>query len=607
MAPRGALHAGSPAGLVMFTPLPPQPNGIADYSYELLAELSRTIPCTAVVEDGMQDARAPDGVRVLQEVEYEARAAGLADLPHIYQIGNNPDHVFMFPHMIRRPGIAVVHDPSLHHLLDCMTVLPGDIPGYQGALETEYGVAGRILGDQFARMNLREQRMYFDMPMLRVLLGAATGAIVHSRFAAAKLIARVPDLPVTVVPHQYSPPAFVARPADVRRSLGVDAKHVMFLSLGFVTRAKQVHTTLRALAAIRAELPPFRYVIGGEIKPEELDVAALVRQLGLEDVVITPGYVAEEDFFSLIGAADIVVNLRHPIGGETSGTMIRALGGGACVVVVDRGAFAEIPDTCAVKLQWGPDFEPRLADALRRLATDATLRAWLGANARRTVQGAHAPEVTAAGYVSAIRRAAGAPPRPWMTACAWDYLPPHELARLPADLPLWVRAGAAPVGVPGCSVLRLGDDWAAADPLATALGHPAGPLPSPDLGPFIAAGSVDLAVACLRAEHMDPDADTWLAGLNRVMAYGGILVLNLRRAESRGVRHPLETRAAGQDLLERAGFRVDLSTASSPPGLDDVDVHPALEDERCWRAVKVSAFAASPMLSASATAPGLPA
>jgi len=338
MAPRGALNGAGPAGLVMFTPLPPQPNGIADYSHELLAELSRTIPCTAVVEDGMQDARAPAGVRVLQEIEYEALAAELADLAHIYQIGNNPDHVYMFPHMTRRPGIAVVHDPSLHHLLDCMTVLPGDIAGYQSALQTEYGVAGRILGDQFSGLGLREQRMYFDMPMLRSLLGAATGAIVHSRFAAAKLIARVPDLPVTVVPHQYSPPGRVDRPADVRRALGVDPAQVMFLSLGFVTRAKQVHTTLRALAAIRAELPPFRYVIGGEIKPEELDVAALVRQLGLEDVVITPGYVADEDFFSLIGAADIVVNLRHPIGGETSGTMIRALGGGACVVVVDRGA-----------------------------------------------------------------------------------------------------------------------------------------------------------------------------------------------------------------------------------------------------------------------------
>jgi hypothetical protein len=391
----------------------------------------------------------------------------------------------------------------------------------------------------------------------------------------------------------------------VRRSLGVDPSHVMFLSLGFVTRPKQVHTTLRALAAIRAELPPFRYVIGGEIKPEELDVSSLVRQLGLEDVVITPGYVAEEDFFSLIGAADVVVNLRHPIGGETSGTMIRALGGGACVVVVDRGAFAEIPDDCAVKLAWGPDFEPRLAAALLRLATDASLRARLGANARKAIQAANAPEVTAAGYLSAIHRAAAAP-RPWMTACAWDYLPPHELARLPSDLPLFVRAGAAPAATPACSILRLGDDWPEADPLATALGHPAGPVPSPDLGPFVPPGSVDLAVACLRAEQMDPDADTWLARLNRVMAYGALLVLNLRRAESRGVRHPLETRAAGQDLLERAGFRVELSTASSPPGLDDVDVHPALEDERCWRAVKISAFATSPMLSASATAPGLP-
>jgi glycosyltransferase involved in cell wall biosynthesis len=121
----------------------------------------------------------------------------------------------------------------------------------------------------------------------------------------------------------------------------------LFVSLGFVTKQKRVDLALRALAAIRDRLPPFRYFISGELQQLEIDIPALISDLRLTDCVTSTGYLTEEDFFALVRAADVVINLRHPIGGETSGTMIRALGAGACVVVVDRGPFAEIPDGAA--------------------------------------------------------------------------------------------------------------------------------------------------------------------------------------------------------------------------------------------------------------------
>jgi hypothetical protein len=68
------------ARLVVFTPMPPRPNGIADYSYELLAGLAREFDCTVVVEDGTGNSLAPPGVTVISETEYPCTTAAL---PHL--------------------------------------------------------------------------------------------------------------------------------------------------------------------------------------------------------------------------------------------------------------------------------------------------------------------------------------------------------------------------------------------------------------------------------------------------------------------------------------------------------------------------------------------
>ena len=108
----------------------------------------------------------------------------------------------------------------------------------------------------------------------------------------------------------------------MRYELGVGESGLLFMSLGFVAKAKRIDSAIRALAAIRHRLPPFRYVIAGELRPQEVDILGLAISLGIRDRLVTPGYVSERRFFSLLQAADVVINLRHPIGGETSGTMI---------------------------------------------------------------------------------------------------------------------------------------------------------------------------------------------------------------------------------------------------------------------------------------------
>ena len=282
--PASSLRPGGRGlpGVVIFSPLPPQPNGIADYTHELLGALGRRIRCLVVVEDKVRNPEAPRTVEVIGEAEYRSRAGSLAAVPHLYQVGNNPDHVYMLPYAAERPGVLVLHDPSLHYLLDRATLGRGDADAYTAALRAEYGAAGVLLGEQFRAFGLRDGRMFSDLPMIGALAGRAGSVIVHSRFAAAKVLARAPEARVHVVQHHFCPPPVdTMQPReDVRRRAGVGEDEVMFLSLGFATRAKLIDRALRALAAMRGRLPPFRYVIAGELRPDEIDLEAVVRELG---------------------------------------------------------------------------------------------------------------------------------------------------------------------------------------------------------------------------------------------------------------------------------------------------------------------------------------
>ena len=59
------------------------------------------------------------------------------------------------------------------------------------------------------------------------------------------------------------------------------------------------------------------------------------------------GFQTLSDLDGLIAACNIILNLRSPTFGETSGTMMRAFGLGKTVVVSNNGANRELPgDIC---------------------------------------------------------------------------------------------------------------------------------------------------------------------------------------------------------------------------------------------------------------------
>ncbi len=98
-----------------FSPMPPESSGIADYSALLLPALRRHVDVT-VVKRGTK--RPPKDT----------------DLP-VYHIGNNPEaHGWILDALRRAPGLVVLHDFVLHHLVAGVTIGRRDGHGYLDAM-----------------------------------------------------------------------------------------------------------------------------------------------------------------------------------------------------------------------------------------------------------------------------------------------------------------------------------------------------------------------------------------------------------------------------------------------------------------------------------------
>jgi glycosyltransferase involved in cell wall biosynthesis len=360
-----------------YSPLPPSRSGIADYSSLLLPALRERVD-VVVAEPGK---RAP--------------AADLA----LYHVGNDPDaHGWIVDALRERPGLVVLHEYVLHHLIAGITIGRGDGRGYLDAMERELGVAGRLLGlgvlDNLLPLLWETQPERF--PLAGVVLDRAHGLVVHSRYVADRARAAGYEGPLWRIPHPAWPMEHVVPAADVSGDPLVGC-------FGFLNMNKRIPELLEAFAAFRRDRPGARLLLVGAAG-ERFDLARRLERLGLTEGVDRVDYVPEERLWSLMAACDVLVNLRYPTMGETSGSVVRALSLGKPLVVSDVGWFAELPDGAVLKV---PVDETEVEVLRAALGVAAEHGAALGAAARAYVTREHDLGVVADRYVEAIELAAG--------------------------------------------------------------------------------------------------------------------------------------------------------------------------------------------------------
>jgi glycosyltransferase involved in cell wall biosynthesis len=381
--PRG--HGGR-LRVAFASPLPPQPSGVADYSYLLLEELAGRAEIHAFVDgppDGQRDhrlAQAPDGVasvRPLSSLEQVEALCGPFDAV-VYSLGNSEYHTGSLAALRRRPGVVLAHDVRLTDLYGFGPHQhAGSVPGgFHAALQSMY--AGRIPPD----LGVSGWIGQAEADRWGILMAREVVALSERFLASSPLAAELA--------HLDAAPADRDKIAVLGLAIGVHALSgprppasgpPVVATFGLVNPLKQTGKVVEAFAAMVATGSEARLVVVGPCGEAE---AATLRnraaELGVAERVELTGWVGEEEYRRWLERATVAVQLRSASNGETSGAAGACLASGLATVVTAVGPARDLPDDAVAKVP--PDVVPaELGRVLLGLLSDAPRREALGREA----------------------------------------------------------------------------------------------------------------------------------------------------------------------------------------------------------------------------------
>ena len=232
--------------------------------------------------------------------------------------------------------------------------------------------------------------------MIRPLLwalGQADALIGISSFVARSMVANgySPERTHAVL-NAIDPSEFDPRidPGPVRQELGLPATAPVVVSISRLFHWKGQAALVRALPIVRREFPETRLVIVGEDDragaPDRpsftAELKALVRELGVEDQVLFPGF--RRDVPRLLAAADIfgMPSFHEPFGL----VFLEAMAMKKPVVALDSGGAPEVVEHGKSGLLSQPGDVEGLAANIVTLIRDPALRARMGEYGRCQVQ-----------------------------------------------------------------------------------------------------------------------------------------------------------------------------------------------------------------------------
>lgn len=334
--------------IAFFTPLPPLESGIADYSEDIIKELCKYCDIDVFVEETYNaNSVFPDNVSMYSHRAYPARCGQYADT--VFQVGNSEYHFYMYQYIRKYHGTVVLHDYNLHGAFYhyAVTACKGNYDFYKTLIDTDYTDSDKYI--QSLRNGSANPDLY-GIELNSYITDSADRIIVHSQYSRKKLLEKNIARNVTVIP-LYAEILPLTDRRETKQKNGFSPDKTVISAFGGIHRTKRIIPTIKAFSRLRKENQNVHLMLVGkpseDIKPE---LESLILSENLKDSVTITGYTDIEKFKEYIDMSDICLNLRYPYNGETSGSLMRILAKGRCVVVNDIGSFSEIPDNACVKL-----------------------------------------------------------------------------------------------------------------------------------------------------------------------------------------------------------------------------------------------------------------
>ena len=104
---------------------------------------------------------------------------------------------------------------------------------------------------------------------------------------------------------------------------------------------------------------------------------------GLEDIVCITGYLEKTEYEAALSLSDVIVNLRYPSMGESSGPLCEAFQCGKPVIVSEVNQYCEFPDEVCWKVPVGQNEILLLTKELEYLLEHPDVAQQIGHNAAK--------------------------------------------------------------------------------------------------------------------------------------------------------------------------------------------------------------------------------
>lgn len=340
--------------------------------------------------------------RALRRLGRVVDGRGKADI-QLYHLGNNRLHAEIYRQALETPGVVVLHDAVLHHLM--LGTLSRE--EYIAEWIYNYGEWRRDLGEELWRERARcaSDPRYFQFPMLRRILERARGVIVHNPGAAAIACAQGADaVTITVIPHfrEQNGHAELPEIARFREKIRIGQGATLFGIFGYLREPKRIVPCIEALKKLHDLRPQAALLLAGECVSPDLD-----RLLEIEadhPAIRRLGHLNEGDLALAAATVDCCLNLRYPAAGETSGIAIRLMGLGKPVVVTDNAENADFPHSAVLRAAAGVAESTELFDHMLLVTGFPRIAREIGRAAQLHIREHHALETVARKY--------------WETLCA---------------------------------------------------------------------------------------------------------------------------------------------------------------------------------------------
>jgi glycosyltransferase involved in cell wall biosynthesis len=404
--------------LYFHSPLPPAETGIADYAFEILAQLKNQFDIV-IVDDG--DCRASANALLLPTMptavwrDLRKRSSRGID---IYHLGNNRFHTGILERALGHPGLCAIHDASLTGLLSST---PNLRPAFRRFAEYDLGVHA----DRFIEARERFEIFGWQDFLLRnlgLIADSSLGVVVHSEYVESLIRRRYRPRHLFRLHHHLADEfrtregAAIADPLIVK-FLRENASQVKVATFGFLTPPKRVDWLVEAVRSALAAGADIALVRGGKPHPDT-KIPDVIRDLPRERVLVT-GYLSEPDMRGLMCASDLHVALRFPSVAESSGTLTRALGLGVPSVVLDHEAFSEFPVDHVVKVPLTGDTARRLGDVLIDFCANRPKYTERAAAARKWVIEHASLDRSVSGFAEAVGTVSRERPRASICSGIW--------------------------------------------------------------------------------------------------------------------------------------------------------------------------------------------